>query len=187
MYTREEAIEKVLAMKKKFGHIPTEEEYEACEDIAKLKDLMAALNATNYAAVNIAVLRELRRREGKKVYIAQLDDEHRWRGRNSAADSRREKRERRQQEDREAHQASKKQEKTGRGREWSKEKVAEALMRFYERYGRFPTGEDFNADGAFKTMGEAAPCGRTLYKNLGKHKSEWLANCAAILGTPPKE
>ena len=74
MYTYDEAIKKVLEMRDKLGHIPKEEEYAQERNIAKLEDLMMALNAENYAAVNITVLREIRRRKGKKVYIAKDDN-----------------------------------------------------------------------------------------------------------------
>lgn len=45
MYTREEAIEKVLEMRAKLGHMPTEMEYETERSIARLKDLVLSFVA----------------------------------------------------------------------------------------------------------------------------------------------
>lgn len=70
-YTREEAIEKVLAMKAELGRIPTERDYKK-DNTVKLEDLEKALGVKGYAAVNIAVLKALRKDEGKTVNFSEL-------------------------------------------------------------------------------------------------------------------
>lgn len=194
-YTREEAIEKVLEIKNRIGHMPTQLDYEECEDIAKLEDLMTALDAASYAAINITVLRELRRREGRQVYIAQDYDRRSWHERGFTINPEHVNGEYEQQASSKdvnrqnvAIEAPKKERKSmGRVNKWTEVDIAKAVMHFYERYGRLPTGEDFNSNGAFKTMGEATPSNWTIYKTLGRHNTEWLDACRAILGNTPVE
>ncbi|MBR3169444.1 hypothetical protein IKF23_03325 [Candidatus Saccharibacteria bacterium] len=87
-YTYEEAVEIVLKLKEQFGTMPTKEEYARVAESGEI-DLNALLDALNKnpveknhagycAAINIAVLREIRRREGRKVYIS-VDDKNIWR------------------------------------------------------------------------------------------------------------
>lgn len=185
MYTREEAIEKVLEMKKKLGHIPSEDEYR---EEKVLSDLMYALRVKSYAAVNITVLRELRKRRGENPYIARDSDE-RW-----CADvifaPNSNPRKRFLEENNQAR-VTKTPEAGGetrpRKKKWGKKAVAEIVMRFYEQYGRFPTGTDFYQGGAFKNMDGNAPSCWVLYSNLGEHRSSWLKACAEILEIPPEE
>ena len=82
-YTKDEAIDIVLDMKRRCGTMPTKEDYEKLHWLADVNDLAEALDVLDdmkhlhvraYAAVNIAVLRELRRRAGKTVFIAQVDE-----------------------------------------------------------------------------------------------------------------
>lgn len=197
MYTRNEAIEKVLEIKSKLGHMPTKEEYEQLKDVVKLEDLMVALDATDYAAVNITVLRELRKREGKQVYIALDRNGNGWHDRTFIANLKQAE---------ETHECGKskkddtgdtdetlvakkpkKEKKKSDKKFWSKEEVAEIVMRFYEQYGHFPKIEDFKSNGAFRNMDELTPCNRTLYRNLGKHRSMWLNACTEILSTKPSK
>ena len=70
-YTHEEAIEKILQMKEELGHMPTERDYKR-DDTIKLEDLEKALGVKGYAAVNIAVLKSLRKGEGKTVNLSEL-------------------------------------------------------------------------------------------------------------------
>lgn len=71
-YTRDEAIEVVLKMRARFGGVmPTKIDYEE-DDTIDLNALVKALGVKNYAGANIAVIRELRKREGRKINI--LDD-----------------------------------------------------------------------------------------------------------------
>ena len=74
----DEAVKIVLRMKDKVGTMPTKEEYEKLSYMADVEDLadalgvrdsMKELNVRAYAAVNIEVLHELRRRNGFKVDI----------------------------------------------------------------------------------------------------------------------
>ena len=68
-YTREEAIEKVLAIRARFGGVmPNKRDYDEDESV-DLDGLITALGVKNYAGVNIAVLRELRKREAQNVKI----------------------------------------------------------------------------------------------------------------------
>lgn len=64
-YTRDEAVDKVMEIKSRFGSIPTKSGYEKIADIVKLEDLEEALGVKGYAAVNIEVLRAVRIREGR--------------------------------------------------------------------------------------------------------------------------
>lgn len=82
-YTKEEAVDIVLDMKRRCGTMPTKEDYEKLHWVADVDDLaesldvlddMKRLHVRAYAAVNITVLRELRRRAGKPVFIARVDE-----------------------------------------------------------------------------------------------------------------
>lgn len=84
-YTYKEAIDAVINLANaRAGVFPLEDDYEEAEDSGAIDidGLAEALNVGEsikrnhvrpYAAVNIAVLRELRKREGRKVFIA-IDD-----------------------------------------------------------------------------------------------------------------
>ena len=84
----DEAIEKVLEHVNRNGFPTDDEGYEneghdasdlldALDTDGELKKTLAKVNARKYAAINIAVLRELRRRKGDEVYIA-FSDERYW-------------------------------------------------------------------------------------------------------------
>ena len=82
-YTFDEAVDIVLDIKNRCGTMPTHEDYEKFSWVADVDDLAEALDVKEdikllhvraYAAVNIAVIRELRRRAGKPVYIARVDE-----------------------------------------------------------------------------------------------------------------
>ena len=73
-----EAIDKVLALKDKVGSMPNHEDYERfgidTEELAEALGIDLAFNNKTlgtrpYAAINIAVIRELRRRENQPIRI----------------------------------------------------------------------------------------------------------------------
>ena len=71
-YTFDEAIDTVLELKERFSTMPTKEDYEKVSKTVDLAGLARALGVRggSYAAINIAVLRELRKREGRNEYIS---------------------------------------------------------------------------------------------------------------------
>lgn len=78
--TYDEAVDMVLKMKTLAGTMPTKEDYDKLAYLADVEDLAKALGVEKdmgrlrvraYAVVNIAVLRELRRRSGLRVKIAE--------------------------------------------------------------------------------------------------------------------
>ena len=81
-YTFDEAVDTVLCLKEKLNVMPDNEDYTKYSDIVDLDGLVEALgvkesmkrnNTRAYAAVNIAVLRAERKREGRQVFIARDD------------------------------------------------------------------------------------------------------------------
>ena len=86
--TYDEAIEKVLQLRDEMhGTMPTEYDYEKnsyridVEELADALGLRGSMRRNHtraYAAVNIEVLHELRRRRGDVVNIAEANEETMW-------------------------------------------------------------------------------------------------------------
>lgn len=86
-YSYEEAVDKVLELANKIGTMPTKRDYEkyrwfldveGLADALDVRQSMARNNVRAYAAVNIAVLREVRRRNGEVVHIAEANEDTVW-------------------------------------------------------------------------------------------------------------
>ena len=183
-YTREEAIEKVLAIRARFGGVmPNKRDYDEDESV-DLDGLIAALGVKNYAGVNIAVLRELRKREAQNANI--LDGkESKWSHENFVLNEK--KREEREFVERrngtyvKPFARIKKRVAESKTLYWDDKVVAELVMKFYNQYGRVPSDKDVQVGEAFRTMEEVTPSSKTLYRVLGGRRSEWLESCQKIL------
>lgn len=184
-YTREEAIETVLKMRARFGGVmPTKIDYEEDSTI-DLEALARALNVKNYAGVNIAVLRELRKREGRKVNILDDSKDNMWQSNNFIVNS--EKQGEREEKEKQAGTYEspsakiKKRIDSSNILYWDEKSVAESVMKFYKRYGRIPSDKDIQVGGRFRMMDEQTPSSTTVYKFLGNRRSKWLDECKKIL------
>lgn len=86
--TRNKAVDQVLGFRKIHGRIPMQEDYEKHKDGLCLEAIIEALGidlkpseklgVPPYAAVNIEVLHEDRRRKGEIVDIAEATEDIRW-------------------------------------------------------------------------------------------------------------
>lgn len=94
-YTYDEAVEIVLRHASRHGFPINDEGYEmegldtnellmALDTDGELSKTLEKVNARNYAGINIAILRELRRRKGEEVNIS-ADETSYW-GRNNSLD-----------------------------------------------------------------------------------------------------
>lgn len=80
-YTKEQVVDLVLDFKAKHHQFPLPRDYEKFDDVKamakalglNLKEIHDELGVNASAAINIEVLRELRRRNGQEPYIAKLD------------------------------------------------------------------------------------------------------------------
>lgn len=79
-YTKDQAVDFILDFKAKHHQFPLPRDYEKfnVSALAKalglnLKEIHDELGVNAPAAINIEVLRELRRRNGQEPYIAKLD------------------------------------------------------------------------------------------------------------------
>lgn len=190
-YTRDEAIEVVLKMRARFGGVmPTKIDYEE-DDTIDLEALARALNVRNYAGVNIAVLRELRKREGRKISILDDGRNSMWQRNNFVVNV--EKRDEREEEEKKAGTYESPSAKIKKRIDmsnvvcWDEKSVAESVMKFYKRYGRIPSDKDIQIGGRFRMMDEQTPCSATVYKFLGNRRSKWLEECKAILRSKKKK
>ena len=83
----DDAVKVVLRAKRKLGTMPTENDYakrlpnvdvEELADALGVRKSMERNNVRAYAAVNIEVLHELRRRKGEVVFIAEANEDTIW-------------------------------------------------------------------------------------------------------------
>lgn len=182
-YSYEEAIDKVLEIRNRIGgSMPLKEDYDKMEAVADVDDLadalgvrktMAITHARAYAAVNIAVVRELRHREGvRTVRVADplsVNLNHLAEQKATPEGAARVK------------EINKNRAKIIEESLWTKRKVAEAVLRFYDLYGQVPTYEDTCRGGLFAEMDGPTPSNRTLYQYLGISRSGWIEKCKKIL------
>ncbi|MBR3169446.1 hypothetical protein IKF23_03335 [Candidatus Saccharibacteria bacterium] len=208
-YTHEEAIEKILQMKEELGHMPTERDYKK-DNIVKLEDLEKALNVKGYAALNIAVLKELRKKQDTTVNLLDDAKKSKWKNdfvinphkpikvkkkpktevkkmeepKNIATENEGLARSEEPSENKELTVLSDEHvEKRRTGKHQTKEEVAKIVKKFYDMKSRLPTDKEMR-DGTFRTICEESrvPSHATCYKYLGKHKEEWLKSIEEILG-----
>ena len=93
-YSYDEAVEIVLRHASRHGFPVNDEGYEmegldtnellmALDTDGEISKTLEKVNARNYAGINIAVLKELRRRKGEEVDIISADEKSHWGGNNS--------------------------------------------------------------------------------------------------------
>ena len=190
MYSYSEAVDKVLEVRDRVGgSMPLQEDYENLEErgVLNIDDLVDALGVRNnmqfnhtraYAAINIEVIRELRRRNARALGIAverrvadPLSANLRYLAKEKSDPEGAAR----------VKEANKNRAKAIEEQLWTRKKVAETIMRFYDQYGQTPTYEDVCRGGLFAEMDGPTPSNRTIYKYLGTNRSGWIDICKRIL------